>query len=121
MKRVIIPVTTDSGGAATAYGRIVGKVHSISYVKPGSNSYADGVDFTITDNSTGENIWTQSNVNASVTVYPRAPVHSRAGVGLLYAAAGEVVADKVAVVGQVKIVLAQGGNAKNGTFHFLVD
>lgn len=122
MKRITVTVTTAGDGTATVYTpRLAGKIHSIRYVKPGAASYTDGVDFAITDELTGENIWTQTNVNASVSVYPRAPVHSQAGVGLLFAAAGEAVSDKIAVVGRGKIVLAQGGAAKSGTFHFLVD
>jgi hypothetical protein len=122
MKRYPVTVTTASDGSATAFSpRIAGKIHSIRYVKPGSNPYTDGVDFTITDESTGENIWTQSDVNATASVYPRAPTHSQAGVAALYASAGTAVEDKIGVVGRVKIVIGSGGDTKNGTFQILVD
>ena len=46
--------TTDSGGDATAFTRIVnGNVLSIQYVK---DDYAAGVDFTITRETTGQQI-----------------------------------------------------------------
>lgn len=123
MKRFKVPVTTATGGMAAEFSpRIAGKIHSIQYVKDGVASYADGVDFTITAEATGENIWTESNVNASAVRYPRAPTHSQAGVPNLYAASGTAVADKVAVANdRIKIVLAQGGDAKTGVFHILVD
>lgn len=122
MRRFKVSVTTASDGTATAFSpRLAGKIHSIQYVKDLANAFADGVDFTMTAEQTGENIWTQSNVNASVTVYPRAPTSDRAGVAALYAAAGTAIQDKVGVVDRVKIVIAQGGSAKVGAFHILVD
>jgi hypothetical protein len=122
MRRHKVIVTTAADGTATAFSpRLFGKIHSIRYVKDGTNGYADGVDFAITSEDTGENIWTESNVNATVDCYPRAPVKTQAGVAALYAAGGTAILDKVAVVGRIKIVLAQGGNAKVGTFFFMVD
>jgi hypothetical protein len=122
MRRYKITVTTAADGTATAFSpRLAGKIHSIGYVKDGSNGYATGVDFTITTETPGENVWTQANVDASVTVYPRAPISSQAGVASLFAAAGTAVQDKVGIVDRLKIAIAQGGNAKVGTFHILVD
>ena len=123
MRRVKMSITTAADGSATAFSpRIAGKIHSIHYVKDGSNAYADGVDFAITAEATGENLWTQSDVNASAVRYPRAPTHSQAGAAALYAAGGTGVLDKPAMANdRVKIVLAQGGNAKVGAFHILVD
>jgi len=122
MRRYKVSVTTDGSGNAVAYSpRIAGEIHSIQYVKDGSNGYANGVDFTITAEGTGENIWTQADVNASAVVYPRAPTHSQAGVAALYAAGGTGVLSRVGVAGdRVKISLAQGGAAKVGAFHILV-
>lgn len=123
MRRYKVTVTTAADGSATAYSpRISGKVHSITYEKPGANSYADGVDFTMTAENTGEGLWTEANVNATATRYPRAPTHSQTGVASLFAAGGTAVQDKVALGNdRVKIVLAAGGNAKVGAFHILVD
>lgn len=122
MQRIKLTVTTAADGTVTAYSpRIAGEVHQIEYVKDGSNGYTDGVDFTITGEATGVNLWTQSNVNASAVVAPRQPTHSQAGVAALYAAGGTAVQARIALANdRVKIVLAQGGNAKVGVFHILV-
>lgn len=123
MRKVKLSVTTDGSGAATAYSpRISGKIHSVQYIKDGVNGYTNGVDFTLTAEATGENIWTQSDVNASAVVYPRAPTHSQAGVASLYAAAGTAVQSPIGVANdRVKVVLAAGGASKVGVFYILVD
>lgn len=119
MKRFKVTVTTDGAGAATAYTpRLAGELHSIQYVK---TDYANGVDFTITSEATGENLWTESDVNASAVRYPRQATHSNAGVAALYAAAGTAVQARAGLANdRIKIVLAQGGATKVGVFHFLV-
>jgi hypothetical protein len=123
MRRIVIPVTTLADGTATKLSvNFSGKIHSIHYLKDGTNPFADTVDIAITSDKTGENIWTEANVTASATRYPRAPTHSPAGAAALYAAGGVGVLDKIAVANdQLKIVIAQGGNAKTGAFHVLVD
>jgi hypothetical protein len=123
MRRYKVSVTTAADGSATAYSpRVAGKIHSVQYVKDGANGFANGVDFTITAEATGESIWAQNDVNASAVVYPRAPTHSQAGAAALYAAGGTAVSDKIGLASdRVKIVIAAGGNAKVGDFHILVD
>lgn len=120
MRRISVEVTTAADGTATAYSsRVSGAVHSIHYEKV---DFADGVDFTITAEKTGEQLWVESNVNAATARYPRAATHTPAGAAALYAAGGTAVLDKPAVANdRIKVVIAQGGNAKSGTFHFLVD
>ena len=119
MRRVKVQVTTAADGTATKFSsRVSGAIHSVHYVK---GDFADGVDFSITAEETGDGIWTESNVNASAARYPRAATHSQLGVAANYAATFPVL-DKVAIANdRVKIVIAQGGNAKSGTFYFLVD
>ncbi len=122
MRRFKVPVQTDASGNATVFSpRLAGKLHSIQYVKDGSNAYADGVDFTVTAETTGENVWTESNVNASAVRYPRAAVHSQAGAPALYATGGTAILDRIGLVDRVKFVIAQGGASKVGAFHILVD
>lgn len=120
VNRVSVAVTTDASGNATAYSDYVtGKISSIQYVK---NNFADGVDFTITSEATGESLWTQSDVNASAIVRPRAPTHSQAGVASLYASGGTAVQDKIALANdRVKIVIGSGGNVKSGTFNIVLE
>lgn len=120
MKRYKVTVTTAADGTATAYTpRLSGKLCAVHYVK---TDFANGVDFAITSEATGQGIWTDSDVNASEVVQPRVPTHDQVGAALLYGAGGTAVADRIALANdRVKIVIAQGGNAKTGTFHVLVD
>jgi len=119
VERHSVSITTDAAGDATGYTPVVtGKIVAIVYTK---TDYAAGVDFTITSETTGQTIWTESNVNASKTCVPRQATHDTAGVASLYAGAGEPVEDYVHVANErVKIVIASGGNAKTGTFIVLV-
>ncbi len=112
-----VTVTTDASGDATAYtGEINGVLSHIVYVK---DDFATGVDFTITAEKTGQNIWVESDVNASAVRAPRQPTHSQTGVPLDYAASGSLVESDIAIDGRIKIVIAQGGNAASGTFHII--
>ena len=123
MRRYTVTVTTAADGTAVACSpRVSGKIHSINYVKDGSNPYATGVDFAVTGEVSGENIWAQADVNASAVKYPRAATHGQDGAAALYAAGGTPIQERVALAGdRVKIAIAQGGNAKVGKFHILVD
>lgn len=118
-----VALTTAADGTVTGYSRRTsGKVHSIHYEKHATTPFADGVDFTITAETTGETLWAESNVNASAVRYPRAPTHSQAGIPSLYAALGTAVQDRPALGNdRVKIAIAQGGSSKIGTFYILVD
>lgn len=120
MRRFRVPVTTAADGSATAYSpRFSGKIQQIEYVK---TDFAAGVDFAITGEATGINLWTESDVNASAVRAPRQATHSAAGVASLFAAGGTAVQDKIGLAtDRVKIVIAAGGNAKSGVFHILVD
>jgi hypothetical protein len=123
MRKVKVTVTTDGSGDATAYSpRISGKVHAVSYVKPGAASYTDGVDFVITCEATGQIIWDEDNVNATAHRATRQPAHDQVGVALLYAAGGTAQTVPIALASdRIKIVVAAGGAAKVGAFHFLID
>lgn len=120
IRRFVVPVTVNAGGAAEVYTpKIFGHLESIHYVK---NDFASGVDFTITAEETGATLWAEEDVNASATRAPRAPTHTTAGAAALYAAAGTAVNRRIALGGdRIKVVVAAGGNAKSGTFHFLID
>lgn len=120
LRRHVVPVTVDASGDATAYSPVIsGDLVSIRYVK---DDFANGVDFTITAEDTGETIWAEENVNASATRYPRAATASTAGAASLYAAAGTAVNSKISLSqDRVKIVVASGGNATSGEFHITVD
>ena len=117
-QRHALTVITASDGSATAYSPVVtGLLSQIRYVK---TDFAAGVDFTITAEATGETLWTQANVDASVTVAPRQPTHGPDGVASLYAAAGTAVNAPIALANdRVKIVIANGGATKTGAFHLV--
>lgn len=114
-KRKSVTVTTIADGSATGYIPVdTGRLMSLSYVK---TDYADGVDFTVTVDATGEGIWTDTDINASETVYPRAAVHDVAGAPALFADSGEAIVEPIAIAeDRIKIVIADGGNAKSGEF-----
>ncbi len=119
IRRFIVDVTTAADGSATVYSPYLsGYIHEIHYIK---TDFADGVDFTITAEATGETIWTQSDVNAAAVKAPRQATHSNVGVAALYASGGTAVNDRIALGrDRVKIVIAQGGNAKVGQFQIVV-
>lgn len=123
VRRHVMTVTTIADGSATAYSPVVsGKLCAIHYVKHGSTNYTDGVDFTITAETTGETLWTETNVNASAVKFPRGATHSNAGVAALYAAGGTAVNDLIRLgKDRVKIVIAAGGDTKIGTFHIVTE
>jgi hypothetical protein len=118
VERHSVTVTTAADGTATGYSPVVtGRVLAVRYVK---DSYDNGVDFTITSEATGQTIWTQADVNASVITYPRAAVHDTAGVAATLDGT-RAMRDAVPVANErVSIAIAQGGNVKSGTFIILV-
>lgn len=120
VRRYVVTATTDASGDVTAYSPYLsGFLHQIQYVK---TDYADGVDFTITTETTAQTLWTESNVNAAATRAPRQARHSTAGVAELYASGGTAVTDRIGIGRErIKIVVAQGGNAKVGAFHITMD
>jgi len=123
MRRVVVSVTTDGSGAATGYSPpISGKIASITYVKPAAAFYTDGVDFTVTNETTGASIWTGTDVNATVEILPRKATVTEAQAAALYAAGGVAVLDMIPIArSRIKIVVAAGGAAKVGAFHFNIE
>lgn len=113
VKRATVTVTTAADGTATAYSaRLSGKLLGIAYAKI---DFAAGVDFTITSENTGENLWVDTNVDASESVYPRRLVQDTAGANIA------ATYDNIYLGSdRVKIVIAAGGNVKTGTFHILM-
>lgn len=118
-----IDIETDASGDATAYsGKRRGKIIAVMYAKDGTAPYADTVDFTITTEDTGQNVWVEENVTVSKTCAPRQPTHSTAGVASLYAVGGEPVEDHIHMCGErLKIVIAAGGDTKTGEFRLIVE
>lgn len=116
-RKFTVVATSDGSSVGTHYTPYVdGYIESIQYVKADSGGYTNGVDFTITVDATGENVWTDTNIDASETVRPRAPTCTTAGVAATYDGTA-VVNDRIALGrDRVKIVLASAGASKTGTF-----
>lgn len=114
-QRHSITVTTAADGTATAYSPagINGRIHAIVYTK---TDFAVGVDFTITLEATGESLWTDTNIDASETVYPV----QKANLGGTGAASTILEQPIIAANDRVKIVIAAGGNVKVGNFQVVV-
>jgi hypothetical protein len=122
MRRHTVTATTDASGDVTAYSpRLAGFVHSIHYVKPGSGSYTDGVDFAITAEATGVGLWTEANVNASASRLPRQPVHDQVGVAATLDGTRAMRSPVALANDRVKIVVSSGGASKVGSFIIVLD
>jgi len=121
IQRLPVTVTTDASGDGTGYvyAGPGGNVLAIRYVKV---DYDNTADFTITDDVTGQAILTVANVTASTSYYPRAQVHDTAdgSVMTLDGTRKSAAPVPVGAGGRIKIVVAQGGNVKSGTFHVLL-
>lgn len=118
-RRLTLVVTTDSAGDGVGYADVdYGLLSQIRYVK---NDFANGVDFAITVEGTGEGLWTQNDVNVSTTKAPRQATHGVDGAAAVFASGGSPVNDKIAIAqDRIKVVVAQGGDTKTGTFHFVL-
>lgn len=121
-ERYSVTVATAADGTGTGYTPVVtGRILSVHYAKPGSGSYSDGVDFTVTTETTAQDVWVESNVNASASRAPRQATHGTDGAAALYAAGGTALRDHVVAVRErIKIAVAQGGDTKTGTFTVIV-
>lgn len=120
IRRFVVPATVNASGDATVYSPpVYGSLISITYVK---STYANGVTFVVTAETTTETLWSEAAVNATATRYPRAPTATTAGVASLYAAGGTAVNARIALGGdRVKIVVSLGGVSTTGTFHITID
>jgi len=118
VKRETVTITTNVDGDATDYTGIVrGRIKSIQYVK---TDYADTVDFTITSAITGREILTVTGVTDSALYAPRQDTHTTGGVAATYDGTRKVLDDIFIADEKIKIVVAQGGNTKSGTFRVTV-
>lgn len=126
-KRHFINILTLADGSFTYFfPKTSGKLSSLHYIKDtanaGANALANGVDFTFTVESTGEAVLTLTDQNTSGSWRPRVPTVSPANAAQLYAAGGSAVNDKIEIASdRIKLVIAQGGNAKVGQVIAIMD
>jgi hypothetical protein len=112
-ERHVVALTTNASGAVTAFTPpVTGRIAAVIYTK---GNFDNGADLTITVESTTQSLWTDTDVNASETVYPLA-------VGNLGTGAASTLTEVPIFVAndRVKVVVAQGGNAKTGTITVIV-
>jgi hypothetical protein len=120
MERFTLDITTDGSGNATAYtGDVSGRVVALRYVPDGTTPLDTGADLTITGSVSGVAILTATDIGLSAKEwYPRAAVCTVAGAAALFASGGTAVVDGIPVADEsIKVVVAQGGAAKQGTLH----
>lgn len=122
-ERHLVAVTTTTGGAAEEYTPpVTGRVVCIRFT---DTSFASTADLTITSEESLQNIWTESNVVASKTVYPLAYGNTVSG-GQLTASGAILASGSAAFVPivlaneRIKIVVAQGGNEASAVFEAVV-
>lgn len=119
IQTVTVPLTTIADGSATAYSAVVQGFVEMVRVTLGTLD-TGAVDIVLTDELTGAPIVTLTNATDGLTVRPRGATHDVAGAAYLYAAGGVAVADKIAVNGRIKAVVAQGGNTHAGSVAIMV-
>lgn len=113
IRRVAIALATDGSGDCTAFSvKVSGLVIGYAYDR-GTLDNAT-TDITVTEEDTGASLLTLTNVTASARYRPRVATHDVNG-----NATGAL--DAPAVVGRIKVVVAQGGASKAGTLYAYID
>lgn len=104
-----VTVTVDESGDGTGYtDNIRGSILAVQYVK---DDYADTADFTISTEESLQNVWVDTNITASETVYPKILNDGTTGADLTG------VYDHIRAYNEKVVVrVAGGGNATSGTF-----
>lgn len=111
-------VTTAADGSFTGYtDEVSGRLLAIRYVK---SNFDNGSTMTVTLETTGIAVWAESNVDASATRLPRTQVCGPTGTALTYDGTRTVNEPIVVAKERIKLVVASGGNAKTGTFYFVL-
>lgn len=116
-----VAVLTSAGGAFTTnLEGAVGRLLQYRYVPHASTPLDTNVDIDLVGATTGFIYINQDNIGTSAfEKAPRKPTHDELGVASLYAAAGEPVEDFPYAGGEsLTFTVANGGNAKAGTFYF---
>lgn len=123
VERHEVAVLTDGSGDFSGFTPLVsGRVWQVCYTPDGTSPLDTGADLDITGESSGVVIANHDNIGtAAFTRAYRQATHGVDGSASLYAAAGEPVETPVVVANErIKVAIAQGGAAKQGTFHIYV-
>lgn len=121
----VVDVVTSSDGAATVYttAPVTGRLGHVVYDPSTASPFATGVQIAITLERTGIGLWTQAGLDAAAVKSPTAPIHDALGVArnpTSTAVATEIGGPIYAANERVKVVVASGGAAKQGTFRIVV-
>lgn len=119
----VVSVTTDASGDGSASSEklFAGPLLTIIYTPDDTSPFATGFDVTVVTAVTGQTLWTGTDVGTSaVTVNPRQPTHDSTGAASLFAGSGEPIEDYFYLTQEgVTVTVAEGGNAKTGTFRII--
>ena len=106
-----VTVTTATSGVGTGYTPVVtGRIAAVIYTKA-TGGLASTSDLTVTTEDSAQAVWSATNINATTTVHPLAPGNLSDG-----SSSSLTEVPIFAAQERVKIAIAQGGNAKVGTF-----
>ncbi len=113
--KTVVALTSAGGDYSADIFPIKGILMRISYKPHASTPLDTGGDLTITESNSGIVIYTQSNIGtAAFTKLPRSPICSTAdGVD------STTVFDYLPVADKLTLTIANGGNAKTGTFYLV--
>lgn len=116
-----LTLTTDASGDATVYTKrpISGHLQGLYFTLGTLTSGA--VDVVVTQNETTAAVLTITNGAANGWYKPMIPVYGTGGTAALYAAGGTAVLEDMPVNGNLKVVVAQGGNATTGYLDVYTD
>ncbi len=119
-QKFIVDIITDEFGDSVDFTPVVnGSIETIRYTK---NDFDDGVDFIITLEDTGIEVWNEENVDVSTTKSPRHKIHDEEGEVSMYNASMQEVKDSISVATErIKIITAEGGNKKSGKITIILD
>jgi hypothetical protein len=111
LRNAVFSVTVNSSGdgSSTLTPATRGLLYAIEYIK---GNYADGHDFTLSsvNSDMTDLLYTGTNVNASVLLLPRVDMVGNTGTAL------GLNSGMIPFFGQLKITVAQGGNATSGKY-----
>ncbi len=114
-----VTLVTAADGSATGYTDAAnGRLVAFRYIK---TDFADGVDFTITSESSLQTLWTELNVNAAGIRYPLTAAHSTAGVAVTYDGTRPILLSPLLFNERIKVAIASGGDTKTGQIIAYVD
>jgi hypothetical protein len=120
---VTIAVLTSAGGEFSSTFIVpAGRLLQYRYVPHASVPLDTGADIDLVGATTGKVYINQDNIGtAAYEKVPRMATHDETAAASFYAAAGEPVEDFIYTGGEdLTFTVAQGGNAKQGTFYFWI-